>query len=83
MTTITLTVLGSRGITVDVGPSCFEEAPDGVAISYALCDGPLTFTITADEAQQLATAITDQLAFNRAHPEAWPRPLVNTPQVGR
>lgn len=74
MTTITLTVLGSRGVTVDIGPSSLYEAADGVAISYALHDGPLTFTITGQEAQQLAAAITDQLAANNAHPEAWPHP---------
>ena len=71
--TITLIVSGSRGITVDVSPSALYEAPDGIAITYGLHDGPLTFTITAQEASQLAAAISDQLAANRAAPEAWPR----------
>lgn len=70
---ITLTILGSRGVTVDVGPSALYEAPDGIAITYRLYDGPLTFTITADEAEQLAAAITNQLAANRADPDSWPR----------
>jgi hypothetical protein len=39
----------------------------------ALYDGPLSFTITAHEAGQLAAAITTQLAANRANPDAWPR----------
>jgi hypothetical protein len=68
-----LTILGSRGVTVGVGPSALCEAPDGVAITYGLYDGPLTFTITAQEAGQLAAAITTQLATNRANPDAWPR----------
>jgi hypothetical protein len=73
MSTITLSILGSRGVTVDIGPSALYEAPDGIAISYRLYDGPLTFTITAEEAEQIAAAITEQLAANRANPDAWPR----------
>jgi hypothetical protein len=41
-------------------------------MAYGLYDGPLTFTITAHEAEQLAAAIT-QLAANRAEPDGRPR----------
>jgi hypothetical protein len=69
--TLTLTILGSRGVIVEIGPSALYEAPGGVAITYGLRDGPLTFTITAEEAEQLAAAITNQLAASsRADPRS-------------
>lgn len=37
--TITLTVLGSRSGTVEIGPSALYEAPGGIAITYGLHDG--------------------------------------------
>lgn len=73
MSSIALSIIGSRGVTVDIGPSALYEAPDGVAITYGLHDGPLTFTITAQEAEQIAAEIVEQLAVNRANPHAWPR----------
>jgi hypothetical protein len=69
-----LTDLGSRGITVEVGPSALYEAPDGVAITYGLYDGPADRHVHPPEAEQLAAAITTQLAANRAEPDGWPRP---------
>jgi hypothetical protein len=69
--TLTLTILGSRGVTVDIGPSALYEAPRGVAITYGLHARPLTFTVTAEEPEQLAAAITNQLA---ATSRADPRP---------
>jgi hypothetical protein len=60
--TITLSILGSRGVTVDVSPSALIEAADGIAITYGLYDGPLTFTISAEEDEQLAAATRDERA---------------------
>jgi hypothetical protein len=60
--TITLSVIGSRGVTVTVGPSALPEAPSGVAVELALYDGPLVLTLTRDEAQAIAADITAQLA---------------------
>jgi hypothetical protein len=60
--TIALTTIGSRGVTLTVGPSALREAPDGVAIELTLYDGPLVLTLTRDEAQAIAADITAQLA---------------------
>lgn len=49
--TITLSTIGSRNVTIDIGPSPFEEAPGGVLISYRLHNGPLTIALTVHEAQ--------------------------------
>jgi hypothetical protein len=62
MSTITLTVLGSREVTVNVEPSALREAgPDGVAITYGLYDGPLTVTLTRQEATRLHAMLAAQL----------------------
>jgi hypothetical protein len=53
MSTIVLSALGSRGVTVEVGPSALWEAADGIAVSYGLYDGRLTFTLTREEATEL------------------------------
>jgi hypothetical protein len=58
---ITLSTLGSANITVDVGPSPFEEASGGVLISYGLYDRRLTFTLTVQEARALIAEIIEQL----------------------
>ncbi len=56
--TVTLSTIGSRGVTIDVAPAALPEAgPGGVAIELALHDGPLVLTLTADEAQQLVDAL--------------------------
>jgi hypothetical protein len=60
--TVALTTIGSRGVTLTVGPSALREAPDGVAIELTLYDGPLVLTLTRDEAQTIAADITAQLA---------------------
>jgi hypothetical protein len=60
--TIALTTIGSRGVTVTVGPSALREAPDGVAVELTLYDGPLVLTLTRDEARAIAADITEQLA---------------------
>jgi hypothetical protein len=60
--TITLSVIGSRGVTVTVGPSALPEAPSGVAVELALYDGPLVLTLTRDEARAIAADLTAQLA---------------------
>ena len=60
--TITLSVIGSRGVTVTVGPSALPDAPSGVAVALTLYDGPLVLTLTRDEAQAIAAEITAQLA---------------------
>jgi len=60
MTRVTLSTIGSRGVTVDVSRAAVEEAgPGGVSIRLGLPDGPLTLTLTAGEAEQLAAAIID------------------------
>jgi hypothetical protein len=60
--TVALTTIGSRGVTVTVGPSALREAPDGVAVELTLYDGPLVLTLTRAEAQAIAADITAQLA---------------------
>jgi hypothetical protein len=60
--TIALTTIGSRGVTLTVGPSALPEAPDGVAVELTLYDGPLVLTLTRDEAHAIAAEITAQLA---------------------
>ena len=60
--TITLSVIGSRGVTLTVGPSALQEAPSGVAVELTLYDGPLVLTLTRNEAQAIAADITAQLA---------------------
>lgn len=57
--TITLSVLGSRGVTVNVEPSALDEAgPGGVQISFGLYDGPLTMSMTRAEAEQVLADLT-------------------------
>jgi hypothetical protein len=58
---ITLSTIGSRNITVNVGPSPFAEAASGIYISYGQHDGPLTFTLTMEEAKALVAEIIEQL----------------------
>lgn len=60
--TITLSVIGSRGVTVTVGPSALPEAPSGVAVELALYDGPLVLTLSRNEAEAIAAEIVRQLA---------------------
>jgi hypothetical protein len=51
---ITLSTIGSLGVTVDVGPAALAEAgPGGVAIKLGLHDGPLILTFTSQEARDL------------------------------
>jgi putative NIF3 family GTP cyclohydrolase 1 type 2 len=60
--TIALRIIGSRGVTVTIGPSALREAPDGVALELTLHHGPLVRTLSSDEASALATELTEQLA---------------------
>jgi hypothetical protein len=64
--TIILTTIGSRGVTVDVGPAALPEAAGGVAIEYGLHAGPLIFTLTQHEAAQLAAASPSSLRPGRS-----------------
>ena len=59
--TITLSVIGSRGVTVTVDPSTLPEAPDGIAVELTLHDGPLVLTLTRYEAEEIAAELTEQL----------------------
>jgi hypothetical protein len=59
--TITLSTIGSRSVTIDIGPSPFQEAPGGIVISYRLHDGPLTFALTVPETRALIAEIIEQL----------------------
>ena len=63
--TIALTTIGSRSVTLTVGPSALREAPDGVAIELTLHDGPLILTLNRHEAQTLVAELTEQLAETR------------------
>jgi len=63
--TIALSTLGSRSVTLTVGPSALEEAPDGVALELTLHGGPLVLTLTRDEARALEAELTEQLADTR------------------
>ncbi|HUL46766.1 MAG TPA: hypothetical protein VLV25_06685 [Steroidobacteraceae bacterium] len=58
---ITLSTVGSANITIDIEPSPFQEAPGGILISYRLHDGPITFTLTVQEARALIAEIIQQL----------------------
>ena len=58
---ITLSTVGSANITIDVGPSPFQQAPGGVLISYGLYDQRLTFTLTVQDARALIAEIIEQL----------------------
>jgi hypothetical protein len=54
-----LTTIGSQGVRVDVAPSALQEAgAGGVALTLALHDGPLTLTLTAAQARELASQLT-------------------------
>ena len=66
--TIALTTIGSRRVTLTVGPSALREAPDGVAIELTLHDGPLVLTLNRHEAQTLVAELTEQLAETREAP---------------
>ena len=66
--TIALTTIGSRSVTLTVGPSALEEAPDGVALKLTLHDGPLVLTLNRHEAQTLVAELTEQLAETRKAP---------------
>jgi len=43
-------------------PAALPDAAGGVALRFALYDGPLAFTLTDDEARWLVTQIERQLA---------------------
>jgi hypothetical protein len=58
--TITVTTIGSRGVTVGLRPSALPEAAGGIAIEYSLHDRLLIFTLTELDAAQLAATITGQ-----------------------
>ena len=66
--TIALTTIGSISVTLTVGPSALEEAPDGVALKLTLHDGPLVLTLNRHEAQTLVAELTEQLAETRKAP---------------
>lgn len=66
--TIALTTIGSRSVTLTVGPSALEEAPDGVALKLMLHDGPLVLTLNRHEAQTLVAELTEQLTEPREAP---------------
>ena len=63
--TIALTTIGSRSVTLTVGPSALEEALGGVAPRLSLHDGPLVLTLNRHEAQTLVAELTEQLAETR------------------
>ncbi len=61
MSSIVLSVIGSRGVTVEVRPAALPEAAGGVGVTYGLYDGPLTFTLTREEATQFHRMLGAQL----------------------
>jgi hypothetical protein len=70
MSSMVLSVIGSRGVTVEIGPSALWEAPGGVAVTYGLYDGPLTFTLSRGEATQLHELRGEQLTSD-VEPDVW------------
>ena len=60
--TIALSTIGSRGVTLTIGPSALREAPDGVALELTLQDCPRLLALTREYASALATELTGQLA---------------------
>ena len=66
--TIALSTIGSRGITLTIGPSALSEAPNGVALKLTPHDAPLILTLTRDHASALATELTEQLHETREMP---------------
>jgi hypothetical protein len=52
--TVTLSTIGSAGVTIECAPAALPEAGErGVQITLGLHDGPLVLTLTADEADEL------------------------------
>jgi hypothetical protein len=66
--TIALSTIGSRSVTLMIGPSALQEVPHGIALTLTLHDGPLVLTLTRDQAQTLAKELTEQLAESREVP---------------
>jgi hypothetical protein len=58
---IVLSTIGSRGVTVEVGPAAVPEAPGGIVVTYGLREGPLTVTLTEPEARELHVMLAEQL----------------------
>jgi hypothetical protein len=63
--TIALSTIGSRSVTLTVGPSALPEAPDGIALRLTLHDGPLILTLTRQEADVLAGELARQLTATK------------------
>jgi len=62
MSALRLTTIGSRDVTVEVGPAALPEAgPGGVAIELGLYERPLVLTLTRREAERLLDLIERQL----------------------
>lgn len=59
---IVLSAVISPDVTLGVSPAALPDAAGGVALRFALYDGPLAFTLTDDEARWLVTQIERQLA---------------------
>ncbi len=56
--TVTLTTIGSRNVTIDVGPAALPDAgPGGIAVEVGLYDRPLVLTLTRGEAIQLRSEL--------------------------
>jgi hypothetical protein len=66
--TIAFTTIGSRGVTLTVGPSVLEEALDGMALELTPHDGPLVLTLTRHEAQTPEAELTQEPAETREAP---------------
>jgi hypothetical protein len=59
--TIALSAVLSPGVTLDVRAAALPQAAGGIGLCFKLFDGPLTFTLTAQEAHELLEQIRQQL----------------------
>jgi hypothetical protein len=58
---IVLSAVISPDVTLDVVPAVLPEARGGIALRFELYDGPICFTLTAEEAGWLSEQIARQL----------------------
>jgi hypothetical protein len=58
---LVLSAVISPDVTLDVVPAVLPEAPGGIALRFELYDGPICFTLTAEEAGWLSEQRARQL----------------------
>jgi hypothetical protein len=73
---IVLFAVTSPDVTLDVVPAVLPEAPGGIALRFELYEGPICFTLTAEEPGWLSEQIARQLTEGAdptggARPQGW------------